>query len=203
MGSVRLYGATSGYLELQAPDVAPDSTLVLPSDSVQPGLVHVHTESFSAQSTVSIDDVFTSTYANYKVMWQITAASTDSIALTLRWRASGTDNTDSEYNTCNIGISTGGIASNLLDGSATSHKFAEVGTSIATINSASFDVQSPQLAQVTHAHGAITWFPGTGTADGANIAAHYFGSDVFDGFSLIASTGTITGTLRIYGYRNN
>jgi len=31
MGSVRLYGATSGYLELQAPDVAPDAALVLPS----------------------------------------------------------------------------------------------------------------------------------------------------------------------------
>ena len=31
MGSVRLYGATSGYLELQAPDVSPDAALVLPS----------------------------------------------------------------------------------------------------------------------------------------------------------------------------
>ena len=31
MGSVRLYGATSGYLELQAPDVSPYAALVLPS----------------------------------------------------------------------------------------------------------------------------------------------------------------------------
>jgi hypothetical protein len=31
MGSVRLYGATSGYLELQAPDVSPNATLEIPS----------------------------------------------------------------------------------------------------------------------------------------------------------------------------
>lgn len=52
MGSIRLYGATSGYLELQAPDVAPDATLTLPSDSVQPGLVHLHTETFRDRKSV-------------------------------------------------------------------------------------------------------------------------------------------------------
>lgn len=167
------------------------------------GLVHIATESFTSQASVSLDDVFTSTYANYKVMWQITAASTDSIALTLRWRASGTDNTDSEYNTANIGITSAGSTANLTDDSQTSHKFGEVGTTVVTVNAASFDVQSPQLAQVTHAHGSVTWFAGVGPAKGANIAAHHYGSDVFDGFSLIASTGTITGTLRIYGYANS
>ena len=33
MSKVRLYGATSGYVELAAPDVSPDATLTLPSTS--------------------------------------------------------------------------------------------------------------------------------------------------------------------------
>lgn len=68
MGSIRLYGSTSGYLELQAPAVAPDATLTLPSDSVQPGLVLIsEVDIGSSVSSITINNCFSDAYENYKI----------------------------------------------------------------------------------------------------------------------------------------
>ena len=57
MGSVRLYGATSGYLELQAPDVGPDAALVLPSTGFGKVLQIVRATDPTQRTTTSISNV--------------------------------------------------------------------------------------------------------------------------------------------------
>ena len=56
MSKVRLYGSTSGYIELAAPDVAPDSTLTLPAlaggfGKVAQVVQTVKTDTFTTTST--------------------------------------------------------------------------------------------------------------------------------------------------------
>jgi hypothetical protein len=57
MGSVRLYGATSGYVELQAPDVAPDAALVLPSTGFGKILQVVRATDGTQRTTTSTSNV--------------------------------------------------------------------------------------------------------------------------------------------------
>jgi len=53
MGSVRLYGATSGYLELKAPDVSPSSELEIPSGGFGKVLQVVRATDSTSRSTTS------------------------------------------------------------------------------------------------------------------------------------------------------
>jgi len=197
MGSVRLYGATSGYLELQAPDVAPDSTLVLPSDSLQPGLVHLHTESFSAVSSVSVDDVFSSTYDNYRIA--ISASSSGSTTIGLRFRSSGTD-TSSGYATERIY----GYDANMGAQYISNTQLWLTGNDIANEPALmSIDLANPYLAQHTLASNFATGSNST-TITFVNLTTTRLRNSVsYDGFSINSSPSTITGTLRVYGYRNS
>ena len=95
-GTIRLNGSSSGYVELTAPAVAGSTSLELPLDSLQPGMVHLHTETFSASSSVSIDNVFSSTYDDYRVMMRYSArVSSD---LYLRYRSGGLDSPTATQN---------------------------------------------------------------------------------------------------------
>jgi hypothetical protein len=53
MSTVRLYGATSGYVDLAAPDVAPDATLKLPARGFGKALQVVQAAKTDAFSTTS------------------------------------------------------------------------------------------------------------------------------------------------------
>ena len=202
MGSIRLYGSTSGYLELQAPAVAPDSVLTLPSDSLQPGLVHLHTETFSAVSSVSVDDVFTSDYQNYRVVVFLASMSASTVVL-MKFRNAGSDLSASGYLSNNRGLSDGGtLASHNFAGATTG---MSLGFTSSAHNFASFiDVFDPAgtqrpviigetQGQLSGASGFASW----------RIGGKYNAAATADGMSLIISSGNMTGSLRIYGYRNN
>ena len=194
MGSVRLYGASSGYLELQAPDVAPDAALVLPSDSLQPGLVHLHTESFSAQSTVIIDDVFSSDYENYAII--LRALGSTEYTGRIRLRASGTDDTTANAYVLQAvrGITTSATAFNTVNNLWDAIFYGD-----ATAAVAQYQFYRPAVA-------ATTFFTGSffGRTDyTACVGGYHTQATAYDGFTLIASGGTFTGSIRVYGYRNS
>ena len=194
MGSVRLYGATSGYLELQAPDVAPDSTLVLPSDSVQPGLVHLHTETFSGVSSVSIDDVFSSTYDSYHLIFA----------------GSGTTSTQINIYLTSNGVSAGG---------ATDYENQQIQAQGSTLSAANFTEDSfrgPRIAaemgvaEITIHYPAATsytfqqCFTTRQRDEMMNLRGGIHLQAVsYDGVKFALYSGSMTGSLSIYGYRNN
>ena len=195
MGSVRLYGATSGYLELQAPDVSPDAALVLPSDSLQPGLVHVHTETFSAQSSVSIDDVFDATYDNYRM---VISYFKDSGNLRARLRAGGTDDTTASSYVSQYLLTSG---SGLVDGVVVDNYWG-ISEGRDETNVASVDLYRPALAQRTGFTSNVFAFGSGGDYVGVEGGRHSQ-TTAFDGITLFGSSGTMTGTVRVYGYRNS
>ena len=171
-------------------------------DDRNSGLVYVTGTSFSAVASVSLPtNTFTSTYRNYRIIWELTSGSTD-IVLTGRLRASGADLTGANYNTGYYQWSSGGAAVTFSDVNQTSAKLV-MGISSAGVNQSGLimDIISPQLTDVTiwsssafyqpSSVGSIGWSVGGGLYNVATAA---------DSFSLIANTGNITGVYRVYGY---
>lgn len=194
MGAIRLYGSTSGYLELQAPAVAPDAVLTLPSDSVQPGLVHLHTETFSAVSSVSIDNVFSSQYATYEMFGVLTTATND-FALELRLRASGSNDTSSNYHYQQM------FGQNSATGvAATTTSFGRISIDDNFPNAIKINLVDPASASQTgYFHSG---YSGYSTGQGATTAGVHAASTAFDGFTLFGASA-FSGSIRIYGYRNS
>ena len=197
-GNLRLYNS-GGYVELQAPSNATSQTLVLPTDSIQPGMVHLHTETFSAVSSVSIDNVFSSTYDDYRVMMRYSASVSSD--LFLRYRSGGVDSTNATQNNRGF-IDPNAVA--VQNFALVDQNYLRINNSATVGNAITMDIQSPfdsgqytfgsYMAQQNHF--AVSAKFAVGSATILTAAQH-------DGFTFYPASGNITGTLRIYGYRNS
>ena len=198
-GTIRLNGSTSGYVELTAPAVAGSTSLELPLDSLQPGLVHLHTETFSAASSVSIDNVFSSTYDDYRVMMRYSASVSSD--LYFRYRSGGADSTNATQNNRGF-IDPNSVA--VQNFSHVDQNYLRINNSATVGNAITIDIQSPYdssqytfgtyMAQQNHFATSAKFAVGSATI--LTALQH-------DGFTVYPASGNITGTLRIYGYRNN
>jgi hypothetical protein len=157
------------------------------------GLAHLATTSFSAVSAESLDNIFTSTYDSYRLVFRIESKST-SASILLRFRASGTDNSNSEYAFGFIGR-TPGTTTQIESNGTTAFILSSVNDQS---QSTSLDITSPFLSARTHIHGTIIQRAGnTGLAGGGQMLV----TTSYDGFTLFPSTGNFTGYLSIYGYK--
>jgi hypothetical protein len=157
-----------------------------------PGSVLITSESFSAVSAVNVNGCFTSTYANYSILIEISASSANA-NLQARMRASGTDNTSSNYERRAY---VGGATFDNVN--ATGENLFQLSYS-ATPGAWMIHLYGPQLTRLTRGHLlALT------DQDSRVImqAIRHNVSSAFDGISFIAASGNITGTLRVYGHRN-
>jgi hypothetical protein len=160
------------------------------------GLVHIATESFTAVSSVSLNGVFTSAYDNYAIMIKTTGTQND--ALQYRMRA-GSDNTASSYNYIRFGI----VSSTLSGAPTTSDDKGGLGqVSNAQISVVWSQFFSPFLSEPT-----VYVAKGNQFADSTFRYYDYSGShnvaSSFDGITLYPASGTITGTIRVYGHQNS
>jgi hypothetical protein len=164
------------------------------------GLIHINTTTFSAVSSQSINDVFTSTYENYFLTY--TGLKTTSGTHSLRFRTSGTDDSTTNYFRALSGWETStSTAQNLISSSQSSLIFGS------NLNNTqfgfAFNILRPQKSALTALNisgwGSLT----TGQAAGWFGNGAFSANTVFDGISFIPSAGTITGEVRIYGYRNS
>ena len=164
-------------------------------DSFETGLRHIVTKDFSAVSSVSVDDCFTSEFENYRVL--VTAVGSVDSDLLMRLRASGTDDTSSNYAYRYIRGYSGTTLNTVVTTSASAMR---VGSALTGRSLDIFDLASPFVAGPTMGTGLDT---GSVTAPTAFIST--FGHNVssaYDGFTVYPSTGTMTGTFRVYGYMN-
>jgi hypothetical protein len=159
-------------------------------------LVLLNTTSFTAQSTVSIDNVFSETYDNYRVTFNFTgtAAHRDR----LRFRVSSADNTTSNYSTQRLRASnTESTASRPQSGGNNADLYGNEGQP--AIGEKDFFVMEIQFPFITNK----TFFQSIYNQDG-NFMIHTSGAFTsttsFTGFSIIPSAGNITGSIVTYGY---
>jgi hypothetical protein len=137
-----------------------DTTLGVYSPST-PGLVKINTTSFSAVSSVSLPAAtFTSTYTNYRIIFNVTSVSTSS-SVQLRLRASGTDDTSANYDTQNI---IGSMGTPSANGSNNDTSFGISSAARDTAHNFVLDIINPQATANTFIAG--TYF---NTDAGANM----------------------------------
>jgi hypothetical protein len=154
------------------------------------GLTLVNSDTFSAVSSVSVDNCFTTTYEFYRVLLTFTA-STSTPNVSLRYRNGGTDRTDSLYTTDqNFGAS-----SNKTDNQTSHPTLFSISTEI---QSSTLDIEGPAQARFT----TLTGLSFRSVARTASFLGGVFRSTaVNDGFTLTVSVGTMTGSLNVYGYK--
>jgi len=155
------------------------------------------TVTFSGASSVSLNGVFNSTYANYKIMFMANAASATT-TLYFRFRTTS-DDTGTNYYAASNGVnwSNGGVSNNLITQSA-----FIVGALV--INDAgytrfNYDCFSPNLGTYASLLGGQS----SGIVGGP---AHNHGAlwsvtaTQFTGFTVYPGSGNIGGTISVYGY---
>jgi hypothetical protein len=164
------------------------------------GLVKIVDQSFTSASAVSVNGCFTSAHENYKIV--IDSTSSDNQTMKLRWRVNGTDNLDAQYEQADF-VQRGNNTNGQIWG-GTSNTQIELATTMSTVTAFfMIDANKPALAVKTRALIKVSTAQ-SGSSDIAlfNTAHRHDVATAYDGFSFFPSSGTVTGTLRVYGYRN-
>jgi hypothetical protein len=162
------------------------------------GLAHIKTTEFTSQTAVNFNNVFTSSFTNYRIV--LNASLSTNVFLQFRFRNAGADITTNNYfshfalsNSLSTAYGTAGTSS---AGSA----FVINGTDIATPISASFDVFNAAATKAKRMNGIASY----GTASAQQGGQSFLGVNLttaFDGFSFFMASGNFTGDISVYGYR--
>ena len=144
-------------------------------------------------NSISLNGVFTSTYSNYRVTVEAVGATAD--ALRIRFRDGTGDDSTSNY-----GWGGGYIAygSSLTAEGGGSQSFGQISGIATTVGAFAFDCFLPQQAFNT-TFASLGASPGYGRLYVGQFAT----TKVFTGFTLYPATTTLSGTIRVYGYRNS
>ena len=186
--------ATQSYASSQ-----PGMKMIVPTSiTVGSGSGSVDTNgavTFSAASTVSINGCFSSTYDNYQIIVTNLTNSTNS-NIQFRMRVAGVDASGAATYKYQGFYSDGGTLGN------ESYSTTQWGLGIANTTPTGmidFSLYEPFLARATKMKSMAWDAP-------AEQTLVYTGTHTpatsYDGFTTLNNSGTITGTIRIYGYKN-
>jgi hypothetical protein len=156
------------------------------------GLVLISTTSFSAVASQSVNDVFSATYNNYVIFIDATFASAGNI--NLRYRVSGSDDSTSNYNYQNFESSSTSNASERQTGQNTSVLTYRTGDRF----TGRIDFFNPFATSKTTYTNSFSMIQ-TNSPFLMNASGVFGLTTSFTGFTLIASTSTITGSMSVYG----
>jgi len=177
--------------------------LVVPSSvAVGSGSATVGTSgtvTFSGVSSVSLNGCFSSTYDDYKIVIHKDTVSTAN-GLSTRLRASGTDLSTSVYQFVYIGVRSSNTTQTGFSTGASSLSIGD--STIATGMSVTFDLSNP--FRTTGKKNWHTWGHwGVASSENAGLFfnAYVDNTTSYDGITFFTSTGTMTGSVSVYGYK--
>ena len=171
-----------------------DTTLNSVTGGKGVGLQLLTNTSFTTQTAVNFSNVFSSTYTAYKVLIQVKGSTT--LTLNARFRENTTDKTSGYYGASGIAAFGGQFQIGDAYNATAQFGLRAIGTDVALI---SLDVARPSATT-----GSLTgtlWDQPNGQA--AFISIGNGAMSAFSGFSLYVSTGTFTGNVKIYGYKES
>lgn len=153
--------------------------------------------SFSGASSVSLNGCFSGTFTNYRAVIEVTSRSTPSF-FNIAMRLAGSNDASANYD-----------RTTSYTNSSTPASYASTGGSIwthAVTNTARgtmhLELFSPAVSTFTTTQAQFSEVtPGSALFWGSSHGIHRVASG-FDGISLIAAAGNMTGTVQVYGYRN-
>ena len=149
----------------------------------------------------SVNDVFSATYNNYRIVCHINNTSAAD-GMNLRLRVSGADNSSNDYA---VGMSYrqqgGAGVGNFSDGFTTS--FALINDAANLKGDLSLDLYNPFTTNETKSTFTSNWHGYSPVEYYTNVGGGVFKSTTsFTGFTIFTSASTMTGTVRVYGYNN-
>jgi len=154
--------------------------------------------SFTASTSISLNGIFTSTYDHYKVEIYTTAASTAVLRVVLR--SAGTDATAANYDYTLLYANSGSPSSATVAANANWTLNASISSTVMKHN---LELTNPFLASMTTAIGRSVAYASAVAPLIGNFGGGHRLSTSYDGLTFTASTGSLTGTIRVYGYNNN
>ena len=157
--------------------------------------------SFSGVSSVSLNDVFSSAYNTYRIIFYRDSTVTAASGTYLRLRVSGSD-LASGYNYAKVGVKSNNTTQTFYITGAT--EMGLVDSADSTGKAVIIDVANPFRS--TSGTDKTFQFSGMGVTGGLNAWFNTYGwvdsATSYTGFSLTNDTGTMTGSVSVYGYRN-
>lgn len=164
------------------------------------GLTFITGTSFSAVSSVSLPtSTFTSTYLNYKIIFNLTAAAGAITETRFRLRASGADDTSSNYNSGGTEVNSAGGATGSNTSGGSYVLWGNIATSTPQYTQFEMTMFSPQTASLT----LFNVNGGKGTATWKAMTGMFAQTTAFDSMTFYADAGTITGSYKVYGIANS
>lgn len=158
-----------------------------------PGMTLVTAGSTSAASTLTLDNVFTSSYRNYKLFIDgVTSA--DDIDIPLKFRAGGATNSNANYTRQSISGAASGVARSITTGGTQFSSVLAGGTSRIVLEATFYAPQAAVNTGFLSAANSMSTTSYVYQAGGTFTAATQF-----DGFIMTPTSGTITVTYRLYG----
>ena len=158
------------------------------------GLTLVTSAAFSGVTSVSVDNCFTSTYRNYRIIWDTQISGTDGVYI--RMRASSSDDSGTNYDAQRIFAFSSTIGAS-RDSNLTFWYLAPQGDNTRPAPTV-MDILNPQVA--AHTNGV---FHGYYDSDIRMVQSTFY-SDVttqFAGFTFYTSgSDTMSGNYFVYGY---
>lgn len=187
-----------GATAIEALGDAIDSTLFAQA----PGLVKLSTTNFSAVSSQAVTFA-SSTYKNYKIImrWTQTAGA----GVTCRVRTSTTDYTGAEYNYGTFLVRSAGTTSGAANNSQNQTSINIYGATVGYDSGVNVINQLEMLVSNIYEATSTSFLFNLTTADTSANTVHYVGSarvresSSRDGLNFILASGSMTGTLQIYG----
>jgi len=158
------------------------------------------TVSFSAVGSVSLNNVFSSTYDNYRIMITISTSSNNDGDQFIRMRNAAADKSTNTY------VYSSWIkaaAGSDLSFTSSTNSYVKLGAQDNVEKggqSYCIDIISPFLSQFTRMNCNVTMQNDAGAWGGGALSGLQFENTSFDGFTLHTQNGTFTGTVSVYGY---
>lgn len=164
------------------------------------GLSLITSGSFTSSTGVSVNNCFSSTYYNYKIIFNYTNSDSGNRSVAFRLRASGSDATGANYSYGSWGMRSDGVSAyNTSANNNTSLDFGRANSGNKV--SASFEFMRPYQATPTTFNGTYFGDDNT-TAFYDNIGGLHSLTTAYDGFTVYPTAGNISGFYFVYGYKN-
>lgn len=161
------------------------------------GLVYVASATFSAVSSVQINNCFTSTMDHYRIMYSGVGTTSGNDFIYGRLVDGTTPTTAANYYHGTAYSTTGSSWANGWVGSQTAWKWAFTGDNRSQF---ALDLFDPQTTNKT-TFSSQMFSSATGDALWGVFGGLYNTTTQFEGVQIYPGSGTFTGTLTVYGYR--
>lgn len=153
---------------------------------------------FSGTESIALNSIFTSSYQNYRILITITAKSV-SDDVRMRLKTGGTDVTASNYSRAGYYSYTSGTSGHQGESAVANWGLGGVNSAAPGRTSIAIDLFNPFVAQETTGTVLTSNQDSTGYR-WISLAILHDLTNAYESFTVLANSGTFSGTIRVYGY---